>query len=369
MNKLYICLYINLMMLNVPLHAETPPEKQIETTNQPALTVTTVTPSSVTWPVTIAATGGLYAWQEAIIASEIGGLRIVEILADVGETVKKGKLLAILERDTVEATLAQRRAEVAQAQVAVAQAKSEAARARKAKNSLSKQLVEQYLFTQERTQAALDAIVAAQRNEEIRLEKTRIYAVDDGTISSRNATLGAVVQVGSELFRIVRKNRIEWQAEVTAEQISQIQVKQKARIELPDGTTVKGKVRMIAPTLDPKTRKALVYINLSKNNQVRAGMFARGEIIISKSKVTTLPTSAVILRDGFNYLFIVTPDNTVEQMKVAIGRVKDDQIEILTRLSSKTAVVLSGGAFLENGDKVTVTQANTTTDAILNSKK
>lgn len=328
-----------------------------EATNQPALTVTTVKPRSKTWSVTVSATGGLYAWQEAIIASEISGLRITEVSVDVGQSVKKGDVLATLAQDTVEATLAQRNAEVAQAQVALAQAQADAARARKAKKALSEQQTEQYFFTQDRVQAILDAAKAAQHNEEIRLEKTRIYAVDDGTISVRSATLGAVVQSGSELFRLVRQNRIEWRAEVTAAQLGDIRVKQTARVELPSGQTVSGKVRSLAPTLDPKTRKALVYVDLSSSNLVRAGMFARGEILVDSTKAIVLPASAIILRDGFNYFFVVTKDGTVEQRKVVIGRVQDDAIEVLTSLESKAAVVLTGGAFLEDGDKVRVIQS------------
>lgn len=328
-----------------------------EVTNQPALTVTTVKPRSKTWPVAVTATGGLYAWQEAIIGAEVSGLRIVEVLGDVGQVVKKGDVLANLSQDTVAAALAQRRAEVAQAEVALAQAKADAARARKAKKALSEQQTEQYFFAQDRAQALVDAAKAVLNNEEIRLEKTHIYAVDDGIISSRSATLGAVVQSGNELFRLIRQNRIEWRAEVTDEQFSQIRINQSVRIELPDNKTVDGKVRVISPALDTKTRKALVYVDLSNDDLVRAGMFVRGEILIDNTKAVTLPVSAVVLRDGFNYLFVVKADDSVESRKVSIGRVRDDLVEIVTDLESKAVVVLTGGAFLEDGDKVRVVQS------------
>jgi RND family efflux transporter MFP subunit len=351
MNQVNI--FLNLILLTLTVYAETP----TESSNQAALTVSTINPQSTTWKLTVPAVGSLYAWQEAIIASEISGLRIVEVLADVGQKVKKGELLAILAQDTVEAVVAQRRAEAAQAKVVVSQAKAESSRALKAKGALSEQQLEQYVFAQERAQATFDAVTAVLRNEEIRLEKTRIYAVDDGIISSRNATLGAVVQTGSELFRLVRQNRIEWRAEVTAEHISQIKVKQTANVVLPDGNTVKGKVRVIAPTLEVKTRKALVYVDLSSSKLARVGMFVHGDILISTDKVLTLPLSAITLRDGFNYIFVVASDNKVEQRKISIGRVQEDRVEILTRLSKKTDVVLSGGAFLEDGDVVNVVQA------------
>ena len=90
---------------------------------------------------------------------------------------------------------------------------------------------------------------------------------------------------------------------------------------------------------------------------VKAGMYARGEFDIGASEGLTLPQSAVVLRDGFNYALAVGEDNKVTQLKVGVGRRFGDRIEITSGLDAKARVVASGGGFLTDGDTVRVVAA------------
>jgi HlyD family secretion protein len=178
----------------------------------------------------IAASGGLFAWQEGVIAAGTGGLRVMAVAVDVGDKVHLGQVLAVLDQDTVQAELDQQEARVAQVRAALAEARANGDRARnvKDKGAMSEQQITQYLIAEEAAKANLAAAEAARDMERIRLNQTQVLAVDDGVISSRGATLGTVVQVGTELFRLVRQGRVEWRAEVTAEQLAQIQPGQEA---------------------------------------------------------------------------------------------------------------------------------------------
>lgn len=80
-----------------------------------ALTVSTVRPESADWPQRLSASGSIAAWQEAIVGSEIGGLRLTEVAVDVGDRVRKGQLLARLQNETVSAEREQTRASMAEA--------------------------------------------------------------------------------------------------------------------------------------------------------------------------------------------------------------------------------------------------------------
>lgn len=321
-----------------------------------ALTVTTVKPQREKWLLTIPANGSLAAWQEAVIAAETGGLRITHLFSDVGDAVRRGQKLAQLDQDTVLVDVDQHQARVALAKADLAEAQANAERARSAEGGsvMSAQLSTQYLMGQEKAQANLDVALAILKTQKIRLEKTNIVAVDDGVISARNATLGSVVQVGAELFRLVRQNRIEWRAEVMADQVTRIRIGQKTRVHLTSGDTIEGKVRVIAPTFDINTRKSLVYVELPPTASARAGMFARGEIMLGTTDALTLPQSAVVLRDGFSYVFVVGADQRVTQIKVVTGRRADNRVEISEGLADNTVVVSSGGAFLHDGDAVNV---------------
>lgn len=321
-----------------------------------ALTVTLTSPKKATWNTSVLAMGTLNAWQEAVIAAEVSGQRIAQVLVDVGDTVKQGQELALLAQESVQADLAQAQARVAQAEASLAEARANASRARnlKADGALAAQQVDQYLTGEATAKANLAVQQAALQIQQIRLKQTRIVAVDDGVIISRSAMLGAVVQAGTELFRLVRQNRIEWQAEVAGRDLAQIQPGQRAQLMLPSGESVIGEVRRVAPTLDSNTRNATVYVSLPSDSSAKAGMFAQGEIFIGKTRALSLPQAAVIVRDGNYYVFEINNENRVLQRPVKTGRQLAGQVEIFDGIGETAKVAASGGAFLNDGDTVRV---------------
>jgi len=335
--------------------ADAPPAAPIKA----ALAVTAVQPSKAVWDTQIAASGSVTAWQEAVIASEISGQRIDKLLVDVGDNVARGQTLALLAQDAVQADLAQAEAKVTQAEASVAQSHTDAERARRLKvtGALPAQQIDQYLTTEASDKANLAAQQAALQAQQIRLKQTRIVAADDGVISSRSATLGSVVQAGTELFRLVRQNKLEWQAEIAGHDFALIKPGQKARMTLPTGEIVEGKVRILSPTLNANTRNAIAYISLPVGSPARAGMFAQGTVSSGSSSVTTLPEAAVIVRDGNNYLFEIKADNKVSQRQVQVGQRKGGRVAITSDLAADANIVATGGAFLNDGDTVQVISA------------
>ncbi|MEO5340778.1 MAG: efflux RND transporter periplasmic adaptor subunit [Magnetococcus sp. MYC-9] len=326
------------------------------------LTVQTVTPQTREWAVVEKSSGSIAPWQESIVAAEIGGLAVTELSVDVGSVVHKGQLLVRLSQDGIRANLAQQRANVARAKAALAEASANAKRARSSTGTaaLTEQQSYQYLIAEESNRAALLAAEAALQAEEVRLRQTEICAVDDGIIATRTVSLGSVVQPGAELLRLLRQERLEWRAELTAAQLPLVRPGQAAQLTLADGQILRGELRMLSPTLDPTTRKAIAYVDLPANSPARAGMFAQGEIQIGHTPALVLPQTALVLRDGNSYLFEVvrTEGNeagTVEQRKVTTGRRQGEWVEIREGLAATAPVVASGGAFLKQGDRVRVT--------------
>ncbi|WP_130470826.1 efflux RND transporter periplasmic adaptor subunit [Candidatus Magnetaquicoccus inordinatus] len=327
----------------------------------PVLSVRTTPPQTLPWTVSESSSGAITAWQEAVVAAEIGGLAIIELAVDVGSVVRRGQRLILLSQESVKASRNQQRANVAKAEAGRDEAQANAERARKVKDSgaLSEQQITQYLLAEKSAKASLLAAEAALLAEEVRLKQTEILAADDGIITARTATLGSVVQPGVELLRLLRQNRLEWRAELTAEQMLSIQAGQKARLTLTDGQQLEGVVRLVAPTLDSSNRKAIAYIDLPKESPARAGMFAQGDIVIGQKEALTVPQSALVLRDGNHYLFVVPGKEksgiqNVEQVKVQTGGHIGDRVELLSPLPLDARVVVSGGAFLKQGDRVQV---------------
>ena len=330
---------------------------------KPALTVTTARPSSASLPIKLAATGNVVAWQEAVIGSESGGLRLTEVRVNVGDVVKKGQVLAVFSPDTVNADVAQARAALLEAQASAADAAANAERARSLQNSgaLSAQQINQYITAEQTANARIAAARASQAAQQLRLKYTQVVAPDSGVISARTATVGSVVGVGTELFRMIRQGRLEWRAEVTAAELARIKPGITARVVAANGSELTGRVRMIAPTVDAQSRSALVYVDLppamGPAAPFKAGMFASGQFELGTSQAMTVPQQAVAVRDGFSYVFTLKPDNRVSQLKVKTGRRLGDRIEVTEGLAPDAQIVVSGAGFLNDGDLVRSVQA------------
>ncbi|EKU51750.1 efflux transporter, RND family, MFP subunit [Acinetobacter sp. WC-323] len=333
-------------------------QKNADTTAQKAaLTVTVVSPQQQNWKQTFTANGNIAAWQEVVIGSELSGQRLTRVNVNVGDEVRRGQVLAEINSDTIRADLAAAKASYAEAQAVLADAVTNNRRIQQLKNTgaISAQEATQYQTSQSTAQAKLDAAKAQIESNQLRLAQTRVVSPDNGVISARTATVGSLAQTGQELFRLIRDHRLEWRAEVTTSDLYKLKQGMTAHIFSPDPAqpAVTGKVRMIAPVIDPQTRYGLVYVDIPTTQAVRMGMFVKGEFDLGQKAALTVPQTALLLRDGFSYVFIVNDNNRVTQRKVSVGRRLGDRVEILD-LAPNVKVVSSGTGFLADGDLVSI---------------
>ncbi len=325
-------------------------------TARPALSVQLVSPQTLDWPQTLPANGNVVAWQEAVISPEIANYRIAEVSVQVGDQVKKGQVLARIASDTVASELAESRASVAELEASAAEANGNAERAREllAKGFYSSQLNTQYQTAEHTAQARLAAGQARLQAARLKMDKTAVLAPDDGVISARSTTVGSLTQPGQELFRLIRGGRLEWRAEVPSADLGRMVPGVVASLTSPGGEVLKGTVRTVSPSVDPQTRNGLVYVDLLPSPAIRAGMFARGEFELANRPAVTLPQSAVVLREGFAYVYRLEGEDRVAQTKVTLGRRVGERIEIIGGLPDKVRVVEAGAGFLADGDVVKV---------------
>lgn len=333
-------------------------QKNADTTAQKtALTVTVVSPQQQNWKQTFTANGNIAAWQEVVIGSELSGQRLTRVNVNVGDEVRRGQVLAEINSETIRADLAAAKASYAEAQAVLTDAITNNKRIQQLKNTgaISAQEATQYQTSQATAQAKLDAARAQIESNQLRLAQTRVVSPDNGVISARTATVGSLAQTGQELFRLIRDHRLEWRAEVTTADLYKLKQGMTAHIISPDPAqpAVTGKVRMIAPVIDPQTRYGLVYVDISTTQAVRMGMFVKGEFDLGQKPALTVPQTALLLRDGFSYVFTVNDKNRVTQQKVNVGRRLGDRVEILD-LAPNVKVVSSGTGFLADGDLVSI---------------
>jgi len=328
-----------------------------------ALTVQVVSADTRTWPQQLQASGAVAAWQEIIVSPETSGLRIAELLVDVGSTVRRGQLLARLADDTVTAEVRKQEALVAQARASLVQASTNLQRAQAVDvaGALAPQKMDEYRANEATAHAALASAQADLESARLKLSHTRIVAADDGVVSSKSAVLGNVVNAGAELFRLVRQGRVEWRAELDARQLASARVGQAARLVLPSGMNVEGKVRLISPTLSATTGRGTVYVSLASGQGAQPGQFASGTIDLDSKPALTLPQSALVLRDGRSYVYVLDDKQRVASRVVVAGRRQGDRVEVVSGLDPRCRVVASGGAFLSEGAAVTIASADAST--------
>jgi RND family efflux transporter MFP subunit len=320
----------------------------------PALTVTAATPHRVLWPRTLQASGAVAPWQEASIGTQIGGFQLIDVRVNVGDHVKKGQVLA--EFDT-----ALLRADEAQLQANYDQAEANRQRAEKlvASASISAQDLLQ-------TQTLAKTAAAALASKQLQLRYAVVVAPDDGTISARSATLGAVVPASQELFRLIRQDRLEWRGELTATQLADIRAGQHVALTLPDGSSANAKIREVAPSLDAQSRLGIVYADVVPGSRARAGMYAKGQIELGETAALAVPADSIVIRDGRNYVATVSDGGAtskVQMRAVSVGRRQGSEVEIEQGLTDTDQVIAQGAGFLSDGDVVRLGSAASSGDS------
>ena len=334
---------------------------------KPSLTVTITQAQSGMLPIKLSANGTVAAWQEASVGTEVSGLRVQELHTAVGDYVQRGQVLATFASESVQADVALARAAVSEAQANAAEALANADRARAVQGTgaLSAQQVNQYLTGELTAKARVESAKAQLDAQLLRLKHTQLLAPDSGTISARSASVGSVVGAGTEMFKLIRQSRLEWRGEVTSAELGRITPGTNVVVTSPSGAQLKGRVRMLAPTVDAATRNGSVYVDLggavagakAVPGAFKPGMYARGEFELGSSGALTVPQTAVVVRDGFSYVYRVGADNRIAQLKVQTGRVVGDQIEVQSGVKPEDRLVATGGSFLSEGDAVKVVEA------------
>jgi len=273
-------------------------EQAAPAAGRPALTVRTVTLREEKWARTLAANGSIVPWQEAVISAQVQGLRIAEVKVSIGDHVQQGDVLVTLDNF---------------------------ARTGSGPGSSN-------------------------------MTQGRIVAPDSGIISAANANVGSMPQPNTELFRLIRKGRLEWHADLTADELMLIRKGMNAQITVGEGRAIKGTVRAISPSVNPQTRYGYALVSLPDSVGIVAGAFARGTFDISggKRSLQSLPQSAVMQRGSMTYVLVVGPDNRVHERAVTVGQRNGDRVQIKQGLKADEPVVESGGPFLTESDVVQV---------------
>lgn len=360
-----------LLLLVMPVHAAEP--------KPPAVTVTTAIQGPIAESAVL--TGTLVAREEVLVSPQIEGLAITEILAEEGDRVEAGQVLARLSHDVLDAGIAQNTAQISRTEAAIAQAQnlivesqanrqqSELALARTRAlvltGNASREVLEQRQasaqMTGARTDSASNALRAAQADQAlaiaqrqellVRLARTELKSPVAGLVSRRVARLGAVAMgAGDPLFRIIQDGTVELEADVPEALLSRLRPGQEARVDTAGGAR-DGEVRLVAAEVNRSSRLGRVRVTVKGQGLVIGG-FARATVETARHDGVLTPLSAVLFQPSGPVVQVVR-DGVVETRKIQVGLRNATDAEVTSGLGAGEEVVTVSGTFVRGGDRVT----------------
>jgi HlyD family secretion protein len=349
----------------------------------PSISVVNASVGPITESVVV--TGNLVAREEILVAAQIDGYAVEEILAEEGDRVERGQVLARLTRSMIETALAQNEAQIARADAAIAQARSSVAEAEASKAQASSAFARTQTLrrdgisttdTLEQREAAAKTAIArldsaehaltvaeadrklaeAQRRElMVRFERTEIKAPAAGVVSRRTARIGAIASSsssGEPLFRIIRDGSIELEANVSESTLARLETAMPARVTTAGRSEpFAAKVRLVSPEVDPNSRLGRVRIAIDPAPGLKLGAFGRASVQIASRDGVLVPQSAVLYSEKGPTVQLVR-DGVVSTTPVEIGLRTEQRAEIVKGVAAGNAVVATAGTFVRDGDKV-----------------
>jgi RND family efflux transporter MFP subunit len=352
----------------------------------PVVSVVEVAPREIVDRAVIS--GTLVARDEVLVAPEIDGLRVTDVLVEEGDRVEKGQILARLSREMLDTQIAQNTATIARAQAAIAQghdgidqADASAQEAMLALNR-AKTLIQSGNFTEatleQRVSASRSAngrlaaaknglsiaeadlaLAKAQREDlMLRAARTEIRAPVDGIISRKAARIGATASTSGEaLFHLIAHGRIELEGEVTESALGKLKVGAPAIVTVDGSTTVTGHVRAIYPEIDRTSRLGKVRVKLDANAGLHAGAFARGAVEVARHTGSAVPVASLLYGSDDSVSVLLVRDGRVAEHKVEPGLSAGGFVEITSGLATGDVIVARAGPFLRTGDAVRIADA------------
>jgi HlyD family secretion protein len=307
-----------------------------------ALSVTIVRPQSGGIAETISATGVTIPREEIQIMTELSGVKVRDLLVDVGETVRKGQVLAVLDGESFENQLAQLESNYDKAQEDL-----QRLNALKDIGGATEQSVTEARAAMLTAKASLD-------NGRLDVRRSTILAPADGVVFERNAVIGGLVTESEPLFRIARRDEIELEVMVPEARLSDLRIGNPASVTLTgESRPIAGTIRLITPRIDSATRMAAIRIGLPNQTPIPVGLFGTAQIMHSQRKGMLLPKTAIQQDHAGEFVWGLSAESKAERLPLKVVLTDGEKV-MVESISPDIRVVARAGAFIKEGDRVNV---------------
>ena len=297
-----------------------------------------------------AGTANLEAPGESQVVAKTSGV-MVQLLAEEGQYVTKGQVLARLDGDRVRL-----------------EAQRSAATVNKLENNYrrSQKLRQEKLVSadsDEQIRYELEAARASLALAKLELSYTNIVAPISGVVAQRMVKPGNLISLNAPVFRIVDNSRLEAALNVPEREMAVLKQGMPLRmvVDAIPGKVFEGKVDRVSPVVDSGTGTFRVVCAFAGNETLRPGMFGRIEVIFDqRDNVLTIPRSALLEDEGETAVYVIRANKAV-RVPVKLGYINGQVVEIVSGLKENEKVVTAGKVAIRDGSEVTV--INTTAPA------
>lgn len=298
--------------------------------------------------------------EDMELGVEVSGLRVTALNVEVGQAVSRGQVLLRLDQRMLDADLAQANAALREAEAGAQLARANYARGQSLAGDqfISAMQLDELRAARTQGEARLGTARAARDTAALRRSFADLRAPASGIISQRLVQPGQVVSAGMPLLHLIRDGRLEWRADLPAEQLARVKPGDIIRLRTASGEAIEGRVRAVSPGVDAQTRTGTVYADLPAGllaaGTLQAGAFLEGRIDTGIESVLAVPSEAVVLRDGYPTVFVIGENNTARQQRIETGARDGGFVAVQSGLDNGVQVVVEGAGFVADGDVVRI---------------
>jgi RND family efflux transporter MFP subunit len=310
-------------------------------------------------PIWLESVGQVHSHSAPTLAAEVSG-RITSVIADTGDSIEAGQLLA--ETDTSTLLLQQRAAQAAVERLLVHIANGERRVDRlstlSAKNMSSQTQLDDAREQLEAFRADYKAAIAQLDIVEDSLAKSRIVAPVSGVVQRRLIATGDFVSRGQPLFEITRPDQLQAWLPYPETIALQIRIGQPAEIHSPltPGEFATAAITDLQPTIGSGSRAVMAIVDLENPGELRPGATIYGKVLVeTRERAVLVPNISVVRRPAGELVYVINGDRA-EARLVKTGYMQDALVEIVTGLEGGETIATDGAAFLTDGASVKIVE-------------
>ncbi|MDP3309053.1 efflux RND transporter periplasmic adaptor subunit [Methylotenera sp.] len=339
-----------------------PKEVEVKTaSNLPLVSIAKVHTQSI--EITEEAVGTLEGLIDPTVTAEVTA-RVIKVYVGVGQTVKKGELIALLDASDFGLQSQEAQAEVNRIEVLLANQKKMVERNQTLvnKNFISKNALDDATAQQNALKQQLQAAKIRVASAASTSAKTRIFAPADGKIEKKIVDSGEFVRIGDPIVQIIGNQKLRAHIPFPESIAPKIKPGLEIKLSTPiSGTTVTTTVKEIKPLVMADNRSIDVIADISNQPDWQAGASVNAQLILSKKEgVLMVPEQSVVLRPAGEVVYVIQ-NNIAQQRIIQTGERQSGWVEILNGLEPGLEVAVDGAAYLTDNAKVKIAQTKVVT--------